>query len=234
MAEKQNSLISVILPVHNCERYLAQAIESVLAQDCCPVELIVVDDGSTDRSGEIARRFGSSLRYVRQSNAGAGAARNHGVALATGDYFAFLDSDDLWVKDKLKLQMAAFSEHPDVDIVSGHVSQFYSPDLSEHLARKLRCPDELIPGHVVGAMLIDRNAFSRVGLFETQWDVGEVIDWYARAVEKKLRMIMLPTCVYMRRLHESNKGITHRQFQTQRIRILKAHLDRNRKSGIIE
>lgn len=225
-------LISVIIPVYNCERYLAEAVESVLAQTYRPIEVIVVDDGSTDGSADIAKRFGSSVRYTLQPHSGAGAARNRGIAVARGSFLAFLDSDDLWVEDKLTRQMAAFERHPDVDIVSGHVRQFHSPELSEHIMEKIRCPDALIPGYVVGAMLIKRDAFSRVGPFETNWQVGEVMSWYLRATELELRIMMLPVCVYMRRLHENNKGITKRQFITQRVQILKASLDRRRKMGL--
>jgi len=104
---KQNPLISVIIPVYNGERYLAEAIESALAQTWEPVEIIIVDDGSTDGSADVASRFASSVKYDLQPHAGPGAARNRGARLARGDYLAFLDADDLWLKEKLKLQMAA-------------------------------------------------------------------------------------------------------------------------------
>ena len=142
---KSKPLVSVIIPVYNREKYLAEAIESVLAQTYRPIEVIVVDDGSTDGSADIAKRFGSPVRYYFQPNSGAGAARNRGIAVARGSFLAFLDSDDLWVEDKLTHQMAAFERHSDVDIVSGHVRQFYSPELSEHTMEKIRCPDALIP-----------------------------------------------------------------------------------------
>jgi len=221
-------LVSVIIPVYNCERYLAEAIKSVLAQTYHPIEIIVVDDGSTDGSGNVAKRFAPSLRYCFQPNSGTGAARNRGIDLAQGSFFGFLDADDVWMKDKLTLQMAAFDGNPDIDIVFGHVKQFYSPELGESIRKRIHCSSEIMPAHLSSAMLIKRDAFSRVGLFETNWQVGQDMNWYLRATELGLRMIMLPDCVYMRRLHETNKGITHRQFIKQRIQILKASLDRRR------
>jgi len=226
MVIKHKHPVSVIVPVHNCERYLKDALESILAQICCPMEVIVVDDGSTDKSAEIANRFGPPVHTFSMEHSGAGAARNYGVAQAKGELFAFLDSDDLWAEDKIERQLAAFENHPGIDVVSGHVRQFRSPELPVHSMNKIKCPEESIPGHVVGAMLIKREAFFRVGLFETDLQVGEVMSWYIRAFDMNIKMLMLPECVYLRRLHESNKGITHREFIKQRVRILKAHLDR--------
>src|SRR5207245_10700422 len=102
--------VSAIIPVFNGERYLAEAIESVLAQTSPASEIVVVDDGSTDGSGAGAGRFGSAARLVFGGHAGAGAARNRGVAESTGELLAFLDADDIWPSDKLERQLAALFE----------------------------------------------------------------------------------------------------------------------------
>ena len=223
------SQVSAIIPVYNGERYLAETIKSVLAQTYRSLEVIVVDDGSTDESAPIAKSFGSSIRYCYQPNLGTAAALNRGISLACGDYFAFLGADDLWTEDKTRLQMATFAAHPDVDIVSGYVKQFFSPELDENIKKKIQCFTELMPGQVIPAMLVKREAFSRVGLFETKWEVGAEMSWYLRAMEAGLRVIMLPDLVLLRRIHERNKGITKRRFITQRAQILKASLDRRRR-----
>ncbi len=223
-----NPLVSVIIPVYNCDRYLAEAIESVLAQTYQPIEIIVVDDGSTDNTAEVAKSFGAAVQYCFQVNSGSAAARNQGIELAKGDFFAFLDADDLWVEDKLTRQMAAFANNPNLDIVFGQVQQFISPELPDHLKEKLHCPPELMPGHIPSALLVKRESFFRVGLFETQWKLAEFASWQVRATELKLQTIMLPDLVAKRRLHETNKGIQQRQYQTEYIRILKASLDRRR------
>ena len=133
-------LISVMIPVYNCDRYLGEAIESVLSQTYRPLEIIIIDDGSTDGSAAVAKRFMPHIHYYYQANAGIGSARNKGIELAQGSFFAFLDADDLWSKDKLAQQMAALEAHPGVDVVFGHVTQFYSPELDEELRRKIHCP----------------------------------------------------------------------------------------------
>ena len=98
-------LISCVIPVFNGERYLGEALESVLAQSYQPLEVIVVDDGSTDETAEVARRYGERVRYVWQPNAGETAARNLGLTAAHGEFIAFLDADDVWDSEKLERQI---------------------------------------------------------------------------------------------------------------------------------
>ena len=226
-------LVSIIVPVYNGKKYLSEAIDSILSQTYHPTEIIIVDDGSTDGSAEIAQRFSSTVKYCYQTNAGTGAARNRGVELAQGSFFAFLDADDIWLQDKLSIQMAAFYNNPETEIVFGHVKQFYSPELDEVTRNRLRCTDEEMRGFLPCTMLIKRAAFFKVGLFETNWRLGQDVSWIMRSREQGLRELMLPTLVYMRRLHKKNKGITHQQFSGDRVRILKASLDRRRRKGQI-
>lgn len=223
-----SSLVSVIIPVYNSEKYLNETIQSVLNQTYKRLEIIAVDDGSTDRSSEIIKSFLPSVQYLYQKNQGMASARNCGIATATGDYFAFLDSDDLWVEDKITNQIAAFESERELDMVSGYVQQFYSPDVEEDLMKNVRCPEQPIAAHVAGAVLIRRESFFRVGLFQTIWQVGTDMDWHLRAREAGLSMKMLDHVVLNRRLHQNNRGLTHRHLMGQRLRILKQSLDRRR------
>ncbi|MDZ8188160.1 MAG: glycosyltransferase family A protein [Nostoc sp. ChiSLP02] len=224
-----NPLVSVIIPVYNCNQYLAQAIESVLSQTYQPIEIIVVDDGSTDNSAEVAKHYAPLIRYCFQSNAGSGAARNRGIELAQGEFFAFLDADDLWVKDKLMHQMAAFNNNSELHIVFGQVKQFHSPELDEAFKAKIHCPAELMPGTIPSALLMKREAFFHVGRFEVNWQVVEFASWYMRANELNMNMLILPELVTLRRLHTTNKGVSQqRQEITEYAHILKASLDRRR------
>src|SRR5436305_3914257 len=133
-------LISVMVGVYNAERYLAEAIDSVFDQSYRPLELIVVDDGSDDGSGDVAQRYGAALKYARQENAGNGSARNHAVQLASGQLFAFLDADDRFVPGKLDLQLAALEADPKLDMVFGHVREFVSPELTDAESATVRPP----------------------------------------------------------------------------------------------
>ncbi|MFM6318057.1 MAG: glycosyltransferase family 2 protein [Dolichospermum sp.] len=219
-------LISVIIPCYNRERYLAEAIESVLDQTYPHIELIVIDDGSSDRSGEIAQSY--PLIYHYQTNGGIGAARNAGIALANGKFLAFLDSDDIWVKDKLAKQMAIFDTNLDIEAVFGYAQNFYSPELDENFRNRIRCPEQPIAAHLSSAMLINRSAFLRVGNFDTNLKIGLDVSWYILAMEHQLQQITIPDVVYYRRLHESNSGIKERQYANERMHLIKAKLDRQR------
>jgi len=221
-------LVSVVIPVYNGERYLAEAIESVLHQSYQPLELIVVDDGSTDGSAAVAQRYGPRLQYHHQPNAGYCGARNAGLRLARGDVFAHLDADDLWPPDSLASRLAALLAEPGLDLVAGHVEQFYSPDTDDAYRRRVRCPADPMPGYLAASMVVRRESFFRVGWYETQWTIGGDMSWYMRAVDARLKVRMLPQVVLRRRLHERNSGLTRQDCQVQRLAVLKAALDRRR------
>ena len=221
-------LVSVIIPVRNGERYLAEAIESVLAQSQAALEVIVVDDGSTDGSAVIARRFSPMVRCESREHAGVSGALNHGIGLARGALLAFLDADDRWAPDKLAVQSSAIAADPGLDMVFGHVEMFHSPELSPETRARLVVPRGPQPGMSKGAMLVRRESQRRVGGFETAWTVGEFIDWYARAVEHGLRSLMLPDVVLYRRVHDANFTARARDSRQDFVRIVKAALDRRR------
>lgn len=228
-AENQ-SLVSVIIPVYNCERYLAEAIESVIIQNYRPIEIIVIDDGSTDGSADVAKKFGQAARYCFLQHSGISAARNRGIDLAHGTFIAFLDADDIWVQNKLALQMAVFGKKPDLDMVFGLLKHFRSPELPETLKANINCPDELMPGYSPSALVAKRDVFSRAGLFETNWQVGEFIDWFLRAHEIGISVIMLPELVTLRRLYKTGDKSTQNAYFSNYIKILKASLDRKRRA----
>jgi glycosyltransferase involved in cell wall biosynthesis len=222
-------LISVMIGVYNADRYLAEAIESVLAQNYRPLELIVVDDGSDDGSGGIARRYGDALIYAHQENAGNGSARNHAVRLASGELYAFLDADDRFVPGKLERQFAALDADPTLDMVFGHVQEFVSPELTDAQRATVRPPAaQPLPWPAPNLMLIRRESFARVGPFSEDVKVGVTVDWYARAAEAGLKSMMLREVVLERRLHLTNNGLRERDSRQQYLHVLKAALDRRR------
>lgn len=223
---KENGLISVIIPVYNGERYITEAIESVLAQEYLPIEIIVVNDGSTDRTEEMLRSY-ANVQYGYQPRLGAASARNSGIRYSSGEWLAFLDADDLWTRDKLRMQTALFRTDPDLDMVFGHVEQFYSPELEESLRGKIQFAG-LMPGYVPGAMLVKKTSFLKVGFFNEEFRIGEFIDWYTRALDYGLKSHLAPGVLLQRRIHDSNTGIKERDSRKDYLRVLKASLDRRR------
>ena len=223
-------LISVIIPVYNGGRYLDAALASVQAQTYRPLDVIVVNDGSTDDSASIAAAY-PWVRLVTQPNQGTAAARNHGVRLARGDYLAFLDQDDLWVSDKLERQMDAFQTRPELDMVFGQAQQFFSPDWEAAARSGLYCPPHPVTGYLPSALLVRRGSFLAVGWFETGWRVGEWADWFVRAHDYGLAAWVVLHVVAWRRLHAGNKGLLDQAARGDYPRLLKAALDRRRDTG---
>lgn len=113
----ETARVSVIIPTFNCDRYLTQAIDSVLAQTYRDYEIIVIDDGSTDNTRQVLQPYLSRIEYIYQENQGVSVARNRGIESARGEIIAFLDADDLFLPDKLASQVAIFDKSPEVGIV---------------------------------------------------------------------------------------------------------------------
>lgn len=215
--------ISVVIPVYNGELHIEAAIDSVLAQEYPDLELVVVDDGSTDGTATRVRAYGTGVRYVLQENSGSSAARNNGSRLTTGEFLAFLDADDLWAAGKLSRQLAAFASDPSLDLVWGHVREFH--DLEEPTA----AAGPPIAAQHPGTALIRRAAFRRTGGFSEEFQQAEAVDWVTRILQADLRQLMLPDVLMYRRLHDSNKGLQNPEAGRQYLQILKRHLDRQRR-----
>ncbi len=223
-----NTLVSVIIPVYNSELYLEESIQSVLAQTYQPLEILIINDGSTDGSESVAMKFAQQTIYLYQSNQGAAAARNRGIKKSSGEFLAFLDADDLWESDKIAKQMDILEQEADLDMVFGNVFQFISEDTKSVSRARLDEADQILPGYVPGTILIRKKAFLKVGLFSTAWKVGEFIDWYLKAMETGLNPVMLPDIVMRRRIHSSNLGIRLKDMRNDYVKIIKASLDRRR------
>lgn len=200
--------VSVIIPVHNAEEFLAEAIESVLGQSVPPQQVIVVDDGSTDQSAQVARRYNNYIQLIQQANAGSAAARNCGVTLAHGDLLAFLDDDDYWMPEKLALQLAAFQETPQLEAVYGQIKQSHTPTADGE--ERAHFALEMENGCHVDTLLIRRAAFARVGPFDSAWMI-DTVEWMWRARRLGLYTQTLPQVLACRRIHGANQSILQRE-----------------------
>lgn len=220
--------ISVIIPAHNGERYLAAAIRSVLDQTLPPDEIIVIDDGSTDDSAAIARSFGPPVRVLTQANLGPAPARNLGVAHASGGLLAFLDADDLWTPDKLARQAQVLRDDPACEAVLGGVENFISPDLGEAQHRLLAKAAAQTGDVHVGALLIRREAFRRIGDFDTRWRQTDFVEWWARAMRLNLCYVAVPELVLRRRLHADNLTRRERAGRLEYLPMLREQIAQRR------
>jgi glycosyltransferase involved in cell wall biosynthesis len=225
---RASNLVSVIIPAYNAGMYLGEAIDSVRAQAPERVEIIVVDDGSTDDTAAVAARNGTAVQYVVQPRRGPAAARNHGVRVSTGRYLAFVDADDLWEPGKLTAQLAAFAATPSLGIVFGRVVQFWSPEVAAELGGPVPDVSEPVPGDHPGTMLVPRTVFDEIGPFLEDHEIGDFIDWYARALDSGRNMLMLERVVMRRRLHRGNLGRVSRSVPEDYARVLRHVVDRRR------
>lgn len=225
--------ISVILPLYNAEEYIGEALNSILSQTLKPFEIIVINDGSTDKSLSKIELFGKKIKIINQQNKGAGAARNEGIKIAKGEYLAFLDADDVWLDNKLEEQFNYLISHPETEIVSGFVEQFISPELSVEDTNKLNPMLQNMPGYLPGAILIKKSDFLKVGFFNEQLHLGEFIDWYSRAKDLGFRDEILPYTLLRRRIHNNNMGIYKKEHVKDYLKVLRASLNRKRKNDPI-
>jgi glycosyltransferase involved in cell wall biosynthesis len=221
----------VVIPVYNGETYLAEAVESVRRQSSPPARIILVDDGSTDATPQIAAALRADGRwppvdYVRQENGGPSAATNRGVAMVTTGLIAFNCADDLWVPDKLQWQLPLLAAG--ADLVFGHMQNFISPELDPAAAAALSCPPDSMPGALPAALLTRTETLRAIGPFNEGFRIGDFIEWYGRAVDAGLTAAMLPQVVVMRRLHGANLSLTRQSNAQEYTSVLKAVLDRRR------
>lgn len=208
-------MISVIIPNHNYALYLIDALNSVFCQSHLPMEVIVVDDASTDESDALLSSYPHQIVYLKQSTRiGAAAARNLGVERATGDYIAFLDADDLWTVNKLYLQYVAIAHHQVAEMLFGCVQNFYTPELEVSIRKRLYFPELPMQGFLPSTLMIHKMHFLEVGFFDTDLKAGEFIDWYARAQNKGYRSHVLPEVVTLRRVHAGHigKSMYHQEY----------------------
>jgi glycosyltransferase involved in cell wall biosynthesis len=226
--------ISVIIPSYNRADLVVETIDSMLAQTVPAKEIIVVDDGSTDRTPQTVAAFGPAVRYVRGPHAGAARARNTGIALADGEMLAFLDADDLWPDHALRALLAPLERDPSLDMTVGHIEQFVSPELPDEVRRQFRFSPDPVPARLCGSVLVRRTVFEIVGWFTAELASGEFMDWILRAESLGVRSETVPEMVLRLRLHRMNHGVVHRSARQDYVRVVKAALDRRRAAAARE
>ena len=219
--------VSVIVPVYNGEAFLEEVVDNICQQAWQPLEIIIVDDGSTDGTAEIAAQLKAKVRYVRQPNQGPAAARNRGIEIAGGNVIGFLDADDLWAGKKISSQVKYLGENPAVDIVLGK-TQFMRA--SGDVDGKKTFEAYLKPGVFLnlGSGLFRKVVFDRVGVFDPELIYSEDADWFLRARELGVSIAVMDQVVLFYRLHEKNMTRGKTPEENGFLRVLKSSLDRRR------
>jgi glycosyltransferase involved in cell wall biosynthesis len=212
-------LVSVIIPTYNSGRFIAQAVQSVLSQTYQQFEIIVIDDGSTDATRDILLEFDGYIQYCYQENCGPSAARNAGIKIAGGDYICFLDADDIWMPNKLEIQLAFMAQHEDISLVFSDMEEW---DLDKRLPRSFletkafrsdivsQTPIQdtfkklLIENFVLTSTVMARKeCFVKAGLFDESLRVAEDRDMLLR-ITAYFKIACIPFILGKKRAHESN------------------------------
>lgn len=228
--ESDPLFVSAIIPVYNGETFLAEAVASIQRQNYKPLEIIIVDDGSTDNTAAIARNFGDEVQYLFQPNRGAPAARNHGLKMARGDVITFQDADDLWPENRLNLQLACLAKNPSTEIVLGHSHLFR---MVEDINGKTKFEKLAYPAvdMSLGSAAIRRSVFDKVGLLDEKLRHCDDWDWFMRARELGISMTVLEEVTRYYRRHEHNITNEKKTGDHYTLLMLKKSLDRRRRQS---
>ncbi len=221
-----SQLISIIMPVHNGEKYLAEALRSIEKQNYNPLEIIVIDDGSIDNSAQIARAFPNVL-YNYYACDGPAAARNRGLEIAQGSFITFLDCDDFWAEKFLTNFANYLVEHPNTGMIQG-LLQFYFTDIPDPFNHSLQ-PRFSIQ---LGTVLYRRNLFDLVGKFDEGLYSGQDADWLMRAWELGIPKDRLNQIVLYYRRHQTNLTNSFNIVAKSRLAIFQRHLMRIRQAHL--
>jgi glycosyltransferase involved in cell wall biosynthesis len=222
--------VSVIIPVHNGERYLHEAIASVRRQSIAPIEIVIVDDGSTDGTAAVAETLGSDIRLIRQPHSGVTISRNRGVRTARGEFIAFLDCDDVWTDDKLATQVPILLAHSDIQIALGHTRRMWTPPARDGAPSGACLTEPELALHLGGA-LIRRTIFERVDTFDETVSHAEDWDWFMRVRERGLTVVVHPEVMLLYRRHGDNMSNNEPETRAALVRMVHRSIQRRRSQG---
>ena len=218
-------MVSIIVPVFNGAAFIQGAMENIKAQHYTPLEIIFVDDGSTDETAKIIADFKDTVKYVYQANSGPSAARNKGLGIAQGKIVRFLDVDDLWAENSLSLMVECMKKFPATEIVMGKVDVLFE--------REGAVKDFIEPSVAfhIGSALFRKDVFDKVGLFNSALRYGEDLDWFMRAREYHASIVVLDQITLFYRLHETNMTRGQSLTSLNMFKALKMSLDRRREQN---
>lgn len=222
--------VSVIIPTYNTANYIGQAIESVLAQNHSPFEIMVIDDGSTDDTESVVKSFDENIRYVYQENHGPSLARNRGIEIANGGFVAFIDADDVWLPGHLSCHLDQFKEFKNLDISVGFTCEMefdQAKDVDFEKAEK-----NSILHLSLCTSLIRKTVFDDVGFFDEDLIMGEDTDWFLRAREKQKKIAITRELVSLYRRHENNCTNNKKKANFYFFKVFKKAKNRRAKSNI--
>ncbi len=224
-------LVSVVIPVKDGEQFMAEGIESVLAQEHEPLEVLVIDGASTDRSREIAASY-DDVRLLDQRGTGLPGAWNEGIEAANGELIAFLDSDDRWLPQKLMRQVELFERNPRLGACVTRMRFFLEPGYSVPPGFREELFDGDNSGLMPSCLVARRRVFeSEVGKFEESFGPASDVDWFARLKDSPVEVASVDEVLVEKRVHDRNLSLTTDEYPHQMLRSLRDTVLRKRAQG---
>jgi len=218
-------LVTVIIAVKNGEKYIEKALLSVLGQQYEPLEVLVVDGNSTDKTLSIARAF-PNVKIIRQIGKGIANAYNTGIRQANGDFIAFLSHDDFWTKGKLKIQIEFMSGNSELLFTVGRVKFFL--DDENYIPPGFRCEllkDDHI-GYIMETLTARRKVFDLVGFFDEKLAIAQDVDWFARAKDLGVTSAVVPKVLLRKIIHKTNIHLQSKKNNFELLRAVKNSINR--------
>lgn len=228
----RNPLVSVVIPLFNGQAYIEECLKSVFAQTYKPVEIIVVDDGSTDRSLEIVQKLKpENMKIICQNHGDVSKARNTGIKNAGGELIAFIDHDDIWLPEKLEKQAAIFAKDTQVDLVFSDIMKFFPSGkkhrakdkhnialsfTDENLFKKLVVKNVLMPS----AVMVKKESIIAAGLFDPSFRTCGDYEMWLRMALLKYRFHYLPEALTLYRMHAENAAKNTEIMHQDRVKAI--------------
>ncbi|HTY45071.1 MAG TPA: glycosyltransferase family A protein [Patescibacteria group bacterium] len=216
--EMKLPFVSVVMPVYNGQRYLSAALKSVFEQQYPAFEVIVVDDGSVDASAAIATSF-SGVRYIYQENQGVACARNAGISASKGEFVAFIDQDDLWLPNKLSVQMQYLIDNPEIEYVLANKQVFLEDGQSKPGWLKDAFLKDKTTGFLPGTLVARKYLFEKVGMFDPAYEASSDSDWFFRANDCGVKKAVMPKVLLLKRVHNSNQSYQTKTINDELLKI---------------
>ena len=223
----ENPLVSSVIAVKNGERFLRQAIDSIIAQTYRPIEIIVVDGRSEDGTEAIARSY-EEVSFIRQTGSGVADGWNCGIDADRGEFLAFLSHDDMWTPDKLEVQVGHMLENPSLQYTIARMEFSLEPghEPPPGFRQELLKGDHV--GRVMETLVARKSAFEIIGKLDTSFDTAEDVDWYARAKDLALPMAVIEKVLLQKRVHDANLSLNAPDNNESILRALRGSVRRQR------